>query len=939
MTGNCVEDKCETRDAETLYWRARHFVDSGNEERAVNVLTKALADKQGAFCVGIEGAPSTERRARCLSLRARAFHQLGRVDAAVNDLNASEELGLLTADMLLRRASLYRRLNQTNFALDDLNAAIGRMPTCHTAYKHRALLLFRSGRFRDAKADLKRLLDMPCMRRCEIEIGSAAADDIVAAVAVDPFDCLMLLGHVHLRSLNHNRAYRSFVDASKWRPERAEGYLYSAIALQRRGEHAKAIEAFNHAESLMKKQGRSSSFSAETKTIDADSDNESRNNASTTAGATSNRYRNELQLRLLLRRQASQTALEKMKLAKRDWLGVLELEQKCAEVALRESCNSAAPVDDESFLWSMGQIERPLSEPPLWQAKTMRPIYADGGAANASLKCVEMPTRPPDFWKGYEVEATANCELRVHEAAVRIQALARGMAGQRVATSMHSARLIQAWIRGSRARGEVTKVRSARKLQALYRGLRDRLRASKRKKTLCAVCTVANHVKEHAFVLQHALAGLREDDEIANILRGPGRRVESVASEKATWESDSADILRRWIRATRVLALQQSAALAAVNAVLSAKLTIVNDSDVVATGERRALEIVVRSANRFVHRAMMRSLDVHDDTVGGENDTNVPEEKLSTIEILKVLPGAPPDLPRVVGALRLGCFGVLMYHEFVAWRVTSKRVSARTAKQISSYASLTASLAAIYAKRFAKIAAIRASLATTTSRFRERNDVAKRVADAGSEIRASDDGELASLTVRRATTIALSAATDAMLARERAERSAYFAYKRMTVTLRENPKVLLWSLPASSSQGDNAESLVLARGCPVTEMARTRHGWSWVVFEPPSRRRKLAKGETRAATLVGALPTSFCAARETSVAKAALAAFTSRAHLNRKKAHETPAVRKERCSRVYAHLKAWLAPVHDEISRAYEARKALAGGYSKRAVPVEDSGE
>ena len=60
------------------------------------------------------------------------------------------------------------------------------------------------------------------------------ADEIYDKIGLDPFDCLMLMGHVYMKLKQPNKARESYSCAARWRPNRPEGHLYIGISLQRR---------------------------------------------------------------------------------------------------------------------------------------------------------------------------------------------------------------------------------------------------------------------------------------------------------------------------------------------------------------------------------------------------------------------------------------------------------------------------------------------------------------------------------------------------------------------------------------------------------------------------------------------------------------------------------------------------------------------------------
>eukprot|EP00940_MAST-03C_sp_MAST-3C-sp2_P001825 g1825.t1 len=907
MAGNETEEpNKEETEAESLYWHARHLVDSGvvaNANRAISMLTKELEGGD----LKVAEPSSKKRRARALSLRARAHARAGLVAASIDDFNAAEELGHVPSDMLLRRAELYRRINQPARAIRDLNTLLQRMPALYVAYKHRAIVLYDCGRYREAKRDLSKILLSPIVRTCAQ--NDSGADAVVRDIAVDPFDCSMLMGHVRLKLLQPNKALHDYESAIKWRPLRPEGYLFSGVAYQKRNDHEKAVEAFNEAESKLKLETSSSNDETAKSKPDNPHDTD-----------PMRRYYIELKARLLVRRQASYTALEKIKFARRDWVASVDCEKERKMIAERETHDSASPKHDDTFLWSMGRVERPLSVAPMWQSSVAREKLD-----NHSHLPEIVSRQPSFFWKGYDVLAPVNIELRAHDAAGRIQAALRGRRGREIVRCERSARRLQAWLRGTLVRRIVATHRFARRIQSFYRGMRDRRRVRIEKRRRRAVSAVVKQTREHAFVLRYTLLSLRDDDKVAEILRGPGRRRVALAGHKKKWESESIAILKDWIRTARVLAMQCVAACAAASAVDAQARNILRENDSPESVVNAASRIAIDTAEKHVKSFLMRSIGATSDVT----DIAQTHQGVSTLRALRVVCGVSPAIPRTSSAFRSGEFGLMMYHQFISWRVSSTDTREISSERASALAALSARLSAAHASNCCGRALLQVSIAAATSRLREKNDIAQRAAEAGGDFKNSSDDEADSLRIGRAAAISYAAAADAIAAAARSTRSAFVAYQRMAVALEERAKTVLWDTREVASDDNNVESLSLRRGCPVIEMAKTRDGWSWILFEPPrvkrsSRRTSVVKSAPPS-VLVGVIPTTYCELRNMKKAKSAHAVHVHRSHVCRDTTYETPAMRRELETRVSDYLRAWIDPAARSVADAIASIRSRSG--------------
>ncbi len=156
------------RPGEAAPWlsEARRLAGRAGEEPAVRAALAALEGQ--AWALAGETDKALEAQGVALTLAPnqadyrvdRAFTLAGTGEnwAALDDLNAAHDLAPGRADILALRASLYRRLEVPELALENAEEALGLAPDLPEGLLERALAAGALGDLAQARADLDRLL-------------------------------------------------------------------------------------------------------------------------------------------------------------------------------------------------------------------------------------------------------------------------------------------------------------------------------------------------------------------------------------------------------------------------------------------------------------------------------------------------------------------------------------------------------------------------------------------------------------------------------------------------------------------------------------------------------------------------------------------------------------------------------------------------------------
>ena len=194
-----------------------------------------------------------------------------------------------------------------------------------------------------------------------------------------------------------------------------------------------------------------------------------------------------------------------MKLARSDWNKTVQLDQKCNRVQELERDNLSAPDQDDLFLFSFGEIERPRSFSVPWKPKS----YSSH---------VVMVSQSKTVWKNYMKNSNENREMRRFASAIAMQSLVRGHFGRMVVKRRLKAKQLQAWYRGAHVRRVQKLNRCATIIQSTYRGHQGRKDMTRRSHLAFAVDTVLHQIKEHEMILNFVSNLVEKDEDIRTYL-------------------------------------------------------------------------------------------------------------------------------------------------------------------------------------------------------------------------------------------------------------------------------------------------------------------------------------------------------------------------------------------------------------------------------------
>ena len=586
------------------------------------------------------------------------------------------------------------------------------------------------------------------------------------------------------------------------------------------------------------------------------------------------RYCNELRRRLLMRRQMTYCELGKMKLARSDWNKTVELDQTCNQIQEMERENDSAPNQDDMFLCSFGEIERPTFVAAPWKPST--------------TMTTKMVSQSENFWKDYMKSSVENQEMRRFASAISIQSAIRGHFGRVIVKQTVQAKRLQAWYRGAHIRRVQRLNRCATQVQSAYRGYRGRQDSSRRSRLAFAVDTVLHQVKEHETILSFISKLVDEDEDI---------RISLLDQEdhRILTRKNQIDLYTKSLQYCH-------------EEVKSRRWSIVDDAELdVKEAGMRARRHAEESADRYVSERK-------------------PKCK-SSLSICNILAGGPPDIPKPISSLRLGTFSKMMYEEFSSQRSRKGKSEAHTA----AYASLVASYAATHALSCASVAKMSVLISDIHTQIVESDRVKMRAKEMNAAAVTNqgnhqndddndDDDDRAAMTAQICVAVANQAQIVAEQASKSAMRNAYVAYRRMTVKIRERKLCVLWKTPSSRQ---DIEMIELSRGCPIVEMAKTRDGWSWIVYEPKKQKRRRGRRKVKRDVVdekrfdenvlhLGVVPTEYCTVQNKSLGRAAHATYAFRSYQHRDVSVETPALRRDRTMDVLQVALLMLKPCLDD---------------------------